>query len=76
MENWTPHYFNPRPINVFQAQASHKDGSLVVFVELRDANYPGSTYQLTYDAKADQLFGTYYQAAIKERFDVAFGRAQ
>lgn len=69
-------YFNPKSINVSQAQATHKDGSLVVFVELRDANYPGSTYQLTYDAKTDQLFGTYYQAAIKERFDVAFGRAR
>lgn len=69
-------YFNPAPINVSQAQASRKDDSLQVFVELRDVNYPGSTYKLTYDAKNDQLFGQYYQAAIKETFDVAFGRVK
>jgi hypothetical protein len=69
-------YFNPRPINVSQAQASRKDERLQVFVELRDVNYPGSTYKLTYDAKTDQLFGQYFQAAIKETFDVAFGRVK
>jgi len=70
------HYFNPRPINVSQAQASRKDESLQVFVELRDVNYPGSTYKLTYDAKTDQLFGEYFQAAMKQTFDVAFGRVK
>lgn len=69
-------YFNPRPINVSQAQASRKDDSLQVFVELRDVNYPGSTYKLTYDAKNDQLFGEYFQAAMKQTFDVAFGRVK
>lgn len=69
-------YFNPRPINVSQAQASRKDDRLQVFVELRDVNYPGSTYRLTYDAKHDQLFGQYFQATMRETFDVAFGRVK
>ena len=55
-------YFNPRPINVFTAKWSRKDGKINVFVELRDVNYPGSTYTLVYDVKSDRLRGIYYQA--------------
>ncbi len=69
-------YFNPAPIKVSQAQASRKDERLQVFVELRDVNYPGSTYKLTYDAKTDQLFGEYFQAALKQTYDVAFRRVK
>ena len=67
-------YFNPSPINVSQARAAREGGDLKIFVELRDANYPGCTYKLTYDAKSDQLFGQYYQAALRQTYDVAFGR--
>ena len=67
-------YFNPKSINVAKAQASQNGGSLKVFIELRDANYPGSTYSLAYDPKTDQLKGDYFQAAIKETFDVFFTR--
>ena len=42
----TASYFNPRPIRVFQAQAARQDGRIILFVELRDINYPGSTYTL------------------------------
>jgi hypothetical protein len=45
-----------------------------VFVELRDVNYPGSTYALTYDAERDQLKGIYYQAAMQQQFEVFFVR--
>ena len=44
----TAAYYNPRPIRVFRAEASGKDGTLSVFVELRDVNYPGSTYINSY----------------------------
>jgi len=67
-------YFNPRPINVSRAQASKESGSLKVFVELNDIGYPGSTYMLTYDPKDDVLRGVYYQAAMKQSFDVYFTR--
>src|SRR5690349_10593320 len=43
--------------------SSSRDGNATkVFVELRDVNYPGSIYTLTYEASSDQLKGIYYQA--------------
>ncbi len=67
-------YFNPSPIKVSQARAYQEDGLTKLFVELRDVNYPGCTYKLTYDAQSDQLFGQYYQATMQQTFDVTFGR--
>lgn len=67
-------YFNPRPIHVARAEWKDQDGLLQLFVELRDVNYPGSTYTLTYEAKTDRLAGIYYQAAMRQTFDVAFER--
>jgi hypothetical protein len=67
-------YFNPRPINVATAEASMIGGTLRVFIELRDVNYPGSNYQLTYDAADDRLKGSYFQAALRESYDVYFDR--
>jgi hypothetical protein len=69
-------YFNPRPIKVFQAVWTQKGGKISVLVELRDVNYPGSTYNLEYDAKADRLKGTYFQAVEKQIYDVQFVRAR
>jgi len=70
----TARYFNPRPINVAKAEASIVGETLRVFVELRDVNYPGSTYSLTYEPAADRLTGIYYQAKLHESYDVAFAR--
>jgi uncharacterized protein (DUF2147 family) len=67
-------YFNPRPINVSKAKASVEGGEIKVFVELYDERYPGSTYDLTYDLRSDVLLGTYFQAAIRQNFDVVFVR--
>jgi uncharacterized protein (DUF2147 family) len=67
-------YFNPRSIHVGKAEASQKGGAVQVFIGLRDVNYPGSTYTLTYDAKTDRLVGRYYQAVAGETFDVFFVR--
>jgi hypothetical protein len=67
-------YFNPRPINVSKAQATRESGKIKVFIELRDTGYPGSTYTLAYDPKEDVLRGIYYQAAMKQSFDVYFTR--
>ena len=68
-------YFNPRPIKVFSAKWSRKEGKINVFVELRDINYPGSKYNLQYDPKSDRLKGTYFQAVEKQTFDIEFVRA-
>lgn len=67
-------YYNPSPVNVSGARAYTEGGATKVFVELRDVNYPGCTYKLTYDAKTDQLFGQYYQAAMQQTYEVAFAR--
>jgi hypothetical protein len=67
-------YFNPRPINVSQAHALQDGAVTKVLIELRDANYPGSTYTLAYDAASDELKGIYYQAALQQQFEVFFVR--
>ncbi len=67
-------YFNPQPIKVAKAEASQEGGAIKVFIELRDVGYPGSTYTLTYDPKGDRLEGTYFQAALRQSFDVVFVR--
>ena len=67
-------YLNPRPIHVAKAGASRDGENLKVFVELRDVNYPGSTYTLVYDAANDQLKGDYFHAGLRQTFDVVFTR--
>ena len=69
-------YYNPRPINVARAEFSRKDGALVVYVELRDVNYPGSKYNLKYDPVSDKLIGTYFQAVQGETYSVEFNRSK
>jgi hypothetical protein len=70
----TASYFNPRPIHVARAEAKLEGGLVGLFVELRDANYPGSTYTLGYDTATDQLKGIYYQAAQGAQYEVVFSR--
>lgn len=67
-------YFNPRPIRVARAEWQRKDGRLQVFVELRDENYPGSTYTLEFSDTEDRLTGNYFQAVQRENFAVEFVR--
>jgi hypothetical protein len=67
-------YYNPAPIHVARAQASRAGDTLKVVVELRDVNYPGSTYTLAYDPSEDRLKGAYYQAVAGETFEVFFTR--
>jgi hypothetical protein len=69
-------YFNPNPIHVAKAEAAQEGAVTKVSIELRDVNYPGSTYVLTYDAATDQLAGVYYQAALQQRFEVVFVRTK
>ncbi len=69
-------YFNPRPINVSQAQIRRNEGEITVFIELRDVNYPGSTYNLRYDPETDRLTGAYFQAVHGETYKIEFLRAK
>jgi hypothetical protein len=67
-------YFNPNPIRVSKAEVKMDGSTAKVYVELRDAGYPGCTYTLTHDPQSDQLVGVYFQAAMGESFDVVFTR--
>jgi hypothetical protein len=67
-------YFNPSPINVSVAAAAVEGTTVKVFIELRDVNYPGATYHLTYDPEKDQLKGVYFQPALQQSFEVVFVR--
>jgi hypothetical protein len=69
-------YFNPNPINVYRAELGCKQGAITIFVELRDVNYPGSTYNLIYDPETDRLVGTYFQAVQKVTFNIEFMRGK
>ena len=67
-------YFNPRQINVHEANWKFEDERLILYVELRDVNYPGSNYTLMYRAATDVLWGSYYLAVQKQTLDVIFVR--
>ena len=70
----TAQYFNPNPINVGRANWEQSYGNLKVIVEMRDVNYPGSTYTLNYLPDKDMLAGEYYQAVEGLTFYVEFMR--
>ena len=67
-------YFNPRPINVSKSEWMNSEGFLKVYVELRDENYPGSNYNLTYIPERDMLVGDYFQAVESVTYYVEFTR--
>jgi hypothetical protein len=67
-------YFNPRQINVHEANWKFEDERLHLYVELRDVNYPGSNYTLIYRASKDVLWGSYYLAVQKKTMYVSFVR--
>ena len=67
-------YFNPDPINVSRAAAWREKGTSKLVVELRDVNYPGCLYNLEHNPQSDQLFGQYFQAALRETYEVVFSR--
>ena len=69
-------YFNPRSINVSEAQANLQDEEIEIFIELTDVGYPGATYDLVYDSQLDVLVGVYYQPTVGQRFDVEFVRIE
>ena len=69
-------YFNPRPINVSRSEWKRQDGRLSAFIELRDKHYPGSIYTLAYNPATERLVGIYFQASLKQQFEVEFERAK
>jgi hypothetical protein len=69
-------YFNPDPIHVAWARIANTGGALKLDAELRDVNYPGCLYKLTYVPERDQLVGTYFQAQMQQTHEIFFVREQ
>ena len=69
-------YFNPKPINVGKANWEESHGNLEITVVLRDVNYPGSKYTLSYLPDRDILAGDYFQAVQGLNFYVEFSRSK
>jgi hypothetical protein len=69
-------YFNPKSINVSKATWKKEKGVLKIYIELRDENYPGSNYNLTFYPEKDMLAGKYFQAVTGETYDVLFTRTK
>jgi len=67
-------YFNPNPIKVAWGKVVNEGAVLKVNVELRDVNYPGCLYKLSYMPATDRLVGTYFQAQQQQTYDVEFAR--
>ena len=67
-------YFNPGPINVGSSSWMINEGRILVEIVLRDANYPGSKYNLMYDRENNCLVGNYFQAVQGINYDVIFTR--
>ena len=67
-------YYNPNRLPFAKAQASLEGGTLRANFELQAGGYGGSTYDLTYDPASDRLKGIYYQAVVKQKFEVIFTR--
>ena len=65
-------YLNPKPINVSKAQANLKSGKIEFYIELRDKNYPGNYYTLTFDTESNRLVGVYHHLGLNQNFDVYF----
>jgi uncharacterized protein (DUF2147 family) len=67
-------YFNPQPLPFAKAQVTREGTVVRLAFELQAGGYSGSTYDLVYDAGSDRLKGVYYQAVVKQRFEVYFTR--
>ena len=67
-------YFNPKPINVGEATWEEHNSNLEITVVLRDVNYPGSKYTLSYLPDRDILAGDYFQAVQGLNFYLEFNR--
>ena len=67
-------YFNPDPINVGKAGWIFSEGTMKIYIELNDENYPGSNYNLIYYPEKDLLAGKYFQAVEGITYDVGFLR--
>ena len=67
-------YFNKKSINVEKTETIEKNGLLHVLIVLRDVNYQGSYYLLSYNREKNLLQGNYFHAASQQKYMVSFIR--
>jgi uncharacterized protein (DUF2147 family) len=67
-------YYNPNPLPFARARAVQEGATLRVYLELQAGGYAGSSYELSYAPASNRLWGVYYQAVAKQKFDVYFVR--
>ncbi len=67
-------YANPSPLPFAKVQAMQDGATLRASFELQAGGYSGSTCELAYDPARDRLSGIYYQAVVKQKFEVYFVR--
>jgi uncharacterized protein (DUF2147 family) len=67
-------YANPNLLPFSKAQATQDGPTLRASFELQAGGYAGSTYELAFDPASDRLKGIYYQAVVKQKFDIYFVR--
>ena len=65
-------YFNPKPVNVEKTETIEKNAQLHVLVVLKDVNYQGSYYFLSYNREKDILQSNYFHAASQQKYKVNF----
>jgi len=69
-------YANPGLLPFAEARAS-RDGKIIrLFFELRAGGYNGSTYTLAYDPAKEILYGVYYQANARQKYNIYFNRSR
>lgn len=69
-------YFNPKDIYVGKSSWAELNGTISIYVELQDVNYPGSNYTLYYVPGQDVLSGKYFQAVEGVTYDISFARVK
>jgi hypothetical protein len=74
--NLKAEYLNPKSIHVEKANWANANGVIQIYIELRDENYPGSNYKLTYFPDNDLLSGKYFQAVEGVTYDIGFTRVK
>lgn len=68
----TAGYYNPGKINISNAEIRKVNDKEEIYIEFFDTNYMGSYYKLIFDQNRDQLIGTYYQATLKQTYNIYF----
>ena len=67
-------YLNPRPIHIAETRWKTQDGYVYFYIKFDDEGYPGSYYSLGYLPEEDKLYGLYYQATMRQEYEVEFVR--